>query len=700
MAIPAEIQRTRQVFLSSIRALAEALEAKDAYTAGHSKRVTEISVDIASAMNLSPAEIGGIRLAAMLHDIGKIGVRESVLNKQGELTPEEYAHVMEHCRIGRRILEPILRNTKVLEIVAHHHDHYDGGGAFPGLRGQEIPLGARIVAVADSVDAMASMRPYRPNLPPGEIVAQLRASSGTQFDSQVVTAFFATPVGAALLESARLAPISPAHPAEAPRPEAAPAANVGDELSSHHDAPAEVAADAQSVAGPLAREQIAPASPSPPAKPLVSREQVIQAVSTRHDVKALPFVTAELLELTSRPDSDTHAITQAILRDPMLVARVLKLANTAYYGSKGRVQTIEHAVVNIGLRAIREIVMAVTVVNLFQYKGVVGTLDRFALWRHNLASAVLCRAIAAKGGRVAGEDAFVSGLLHDLGIAILDNMFPDEYASCVAFARQRRILLVDAEQLFVDTDHPAVGLELSRVWKVDEKFRMPMGMHHKPWREILGSGSGACAAAAVKLADTLARATGAGIECDEFLEEVPDEVPALLNLTVRHVDAIIDALPMDLAELEAIFLMHEPVESYMLERRKPLAGVAGRRALFVSPSDRKVDVIRLLLSSSEAKTSSARDVFTGCAVEKPDLVVLRAPDEPALFDSLKQLRELAAAGAVGPVRVLVLGRDLGAAASVYPTDLTAAVLEPYSIPGLKEHLTALFSNAKTTPAAA
>ena len=145
-----QAQKIRNSFFNAMTALAYALEAKDKYTSGHSQRVAEISCEIAKDLRLSPEDISRIELAGRVHDIGKIGVRESALNKPGLLTDEEFNHVKIHPEAGERILVPIVEDAEILRIVRHHHERYDGTGHPDGLAGEQIPLGARILAVADS----------------------------------------------------------------------------------------------------------------------------------------------------------------------------------------------------------------------------------------------------------------------------------------------------------------------------------------------------------------------------------------------------------------------------------------------------------------------------------------------------------------------------------------------------------------------
>lgn len=184
--------RIEELFLEGVQTLAYALEAKDAYTKGHSARVAAYAGRIAGVLGLSEPDIQLIELGADLHDIGKIGVREAVLRKPSRLTEEEYRHIMEHAEIGERILTPLLKNApQVLAVVRSHHERVDGSGMPDGLAGDQIPLHARVVAVADGFDAMTTGRPYRPPRSVAEALEELRRGAGVQWDGAILDAFLA-----------------------------------------------------------------------------------------------------------------------------------------------------------------------------------------------------------------------------------------------------------------------------------------------------------------------------------------------------------------------------------------------------------------------------------------------------------------------------------------------------------------------------
>jgi len=182
----------QKLFLGTIRTLVHTVEARDHYTMGHSQRISQYAVALAKQLHLPPREVENLRLAGLLHDIGKIGVKDSVLNKPGPLTVEEYEHVKTHPLTTVRILVPIPELKEVILPVRHHHERYDGGGYPDGLSGEEIPLGARILAVVDAYDAMTSHRPHRRAFRPSEAQQEVERCMGSQFDPHIAKVFLDT----------------------------------------------------------------------------------------------------------------------------------------------------------------------------------------------------------------------------------------------------------------------------------------------------------------------------------------------------------------------------------------------------------------------------------------------------------------------------------------------------------------------------
>jgi putative nucleotidyltransferase with HDIG domain len=182
-------QDLKEAYVQFIGTLASALDARDPYTAGHSRRVSEKARAVAAAMQVNASESEFVRVGALLHDIGKIGITDAVLQKAGRLTEEEFEIIRQHPTIGRRIIEAIEAFRPYIPIVELHHENWDGSGYPMGLSAESVPLGARIVHVVDAYDAMTSDRPYRRGMSHEEALGVLKNFAGTQFDPEVVAVF-------------------------------------------------------------------------------------------------------------------------------------------------------------------------------------------------------------------------------------------------------------------------------------------------------------------------------------------------------------------------------------------------------------------------------------------------------------------------------------------------------------------------------
>jgi putative nucleotidyltransferase with HDIG domain len=179
----------RGLMMGLLHAMISAVDAKDTYTCGHSERVALLSRRLAKEARLTEHEVERIYMAGLLHDVGKIGVPEAVLQKAGKLTDEEFAEIKKHPEIGARILRDIKQIEDIIPGVLHHHERWDGRGYPMGLSGDSIPLMGRIICLADCFDAMTSSRTYRKALPLEHVLAEIKKCAGTQFDPALAEAF-------------------------------------------------------------------------------------------------------------------------------------------------------------------------------------------------------------------------------------------------------------------------------------------------------------------------------------------------------------------------------------------------------------------------------------------------------------------------------------------------------------------------------
>jgi putative nucleotidyltransferase with HDIG domain len=181
-----------QAVLDTVTSLAFAIDAKDHYTQGHSQKVSAYAALIAEALGMSDVEVEEVRLGAVLHDIGKVAIPEGILNKSGPLNPDEWDTMKSHVTFGAKILDPLTPLARIREMVLHHHEYFDGSGYPDSLSGEQIPLGARIIAVADAFDTITSDRTYKKARAATEALAELERCANAQFDGSIVALFVRT----------------------------------------------------------------------------------------------------------------------------------------------------------------------------------------------------------------------------------------------------------------------------------------------------------------------------------------------------------------------------------------------------------------------------------------------------------------------------------------------------------------------------
>lgn len=254
------------------------------------------------------------------------------------------------------------------------------------------------------------------------------------------------------------------------------------------------------------------------------------------DLPTLPSVLLTINKLLSNPRTSANEVGDAISSDQVIASKVLKLVNSAFYGFPGRVNTITHAIVILGFSTVKNIVLTTSILGAFSTRKNVGNFDLMGFWRHSVATGAIARLIAKETGYRAHEEAFIGGLLHDLGKLVLALHAPEEFGQCLEYALEKHCTFFDAERQLLGVTHTDLGRWLQERWNLPNDIAAVLVYHHgKPHL----AGSHARLVAIVQLADILARGLQMGHPCDQSMPILPMESWQTLNITARQIDSIL-----------------------------------------------------------------------------------------------------------------------------------------------------------------
>ena len=420
-----------QVFRELIRTLVSVIEHKDTFLKGHSERVSANCVLFSRKLSMPKEFTDAIYIAGLLYDIGMVYIPMEVIHKPDKLTPEEMELVKEHPKIAEKIMQHLSLFKNILPIIRHHHEAYDGGGYPDGLSGEQIPIGARIIAIADSYDAMTSERPHRAALSPTDALEQLRQRGGNTFDPRLVEEFNRFIIS---------------------RKESVPAAS--------ESAPA-------SEEGAKRNENIISGA---------VRDVVEAFKKGRIELPVFPIVIQKIQEVIKSPDCTLDDVARFIEQDQVLTLRLLSVANSAQYGGLGKIQTIKHAVARIGIKETQNIVSAIAMKSMFVTDDVQVKNMMEKLWIHTIATASLASAIGRKSNEKDPDMLFILGLTHDVGKVLL------LYALTMIFSKKRETQTLNVEYVMqrIQGIHASFGGALLQRWGFPEPMINAVAAHEAP----------------------------------------------------------------------------------------------------------------------------------------------------------------------------------------------------------------------------
>ncbi len=468
-------EKNFNVFSELIKTLVAVIEQKDDFIRGHADRVSSECVHFARTLKLPKQIVDKIYLAGLLHDIGMVCLPLEIVQKPEPLTDEEKKLIQGHPVIAENVLSHMSILQGVLGIIRYHHEAFDGSGYPEGLKGDEIPLESRIIAVVDSYCAMTSPRPQRPALSRDDALAEIQKGAGTQYDDRVVKLFFELMQG--------------------------------------------VEEETGAVAAAKKKKQ-----------PETIQEAVTYIIKKvkdgEIDLPVLPKVIQEIENVMKQPNSSIDDLAEVIERDAVVSVRLISVANSAVYRGADKIATVKQAVPRLGMQETRNTISAIATKSIYKTSDAQGMIVMEKLWMHALATAYSSRAIAEKTGLGEYEKYFLMGLIHDIGKVLLVKMLPE------VLPNEK----LDMQNMLdgIQEVHAAFGATLLEEWGFTPEYVKVAEAHdgHK-FSEATKKG-----VLVVNLANSMTRTMGYSVIADEELQASTLESAKLLGLEAEDLNGI------------------------------------------------------------------------------------------------------------------------------------------------------------------
>lgn len=453
-----------------IKTLASLIEEKDAFLRGHAERVAARGVALARYLQLPPAQMRHIYLAGLLHDVGMVCLPHDLLGKPNAISDDERLVMEQHPVIAERILSPLSLVQECLPAIRHHHEAFDGSGYPDGLRGEEIPAAARMLAIVDGYEAMTASRPHRTAMPAGRALGEVLGSAGRRYDPALVKRFVDF-MGAAEKVQPTTADV------EEPAPEA--------------------------VVDPGSESRLG------------GRDLVLELVSRLKDgvpeLPVLPAVAARILKGFDNPTTSTDKLVSMVEMDAVLTIGVITAANSAWHGGIDKIVSVRKAVPRLGFEESRKAVASTANLHIFRNRNrrFIALMEQ--LWLHSLACAYASREIGRATKIGDEDDVFLMGLMHDVGKLPLLKIL------CRIDDRQGQSLDIGEVLKSIQDVHGSFGAAILKRWGFAREFQRVASLHDKrQFTNMTDKG-----VLIVHIANRIAHQAGFGLEAGDSAE-APD----------------------------------------------------------------------------------------------------------------------------------------------------------------------------------
>lgn len=559
-------------FLDTIRTFSSLLEKRDQSMGSHSKRVAVTCLGICNKLDLRENIRQDIETGALLHDIGKIGIPDAILRRSAnffeisKLTDEERRIVRLHPITGQEAVEMIEMLNPVSLIIRHHHEQFNGTGYPDQLSGYNIPLGSRIITVADAFDKVVyGVEKGKRAVARKVIMEHLKRNAGILYDPDVVNAFLEYAAEQEDVDNKLKERVIPISEMQSGMTLSRDLFTTGGILlvsqnttvsdadyiritrfrqrkavmdTVHIYVPDAEAVPAVDVAPPV--EQKIPAIKVEVFPQEVNRENILNfkrvkdVIDKTTDLGTLSSVYHTAISLLNDPSSTRRDIAAVLKQDPAIVAKMLRVVNSPLFAFSRRITAIEDAIPLLGFNEIRNIVTSVSVITQFAGKGS-DVFDRPAFWKHSAACAIVCKILAHKLKVASEEEYFTAALLHDLGKLVFDQLFEEEFHRVITLVEVESLSMRDAERMVFGRSHQAVGEYLLRKWKIPDILVDSVLYHHNPKDSKVDP----FLVSSVHAADIVVHILGIGQSGERHVPELDDFAHQQLGLGKEDIEILI-----------------------------------------------------------------------------------------------------------------------------------------------------------------
>ena len=508
---------TDNIVKELIKTLSNIIEEKDVFVKGHTDRVAGNCVRFATQLGLPKNEINQIYLAALLHDIGMIFLPETIIRKVDKLTPDEIQLTKKHPQLSEKILSPLTFLKGALPIIRHHHETFDGHGYPDGLKGEDIPIGARILCIVDTYDILTYGPPRRPTLSPQRALEVMEKKAGQRFDHTLLRDFIS------FIKSSQPASKETEKELEAEKEtKVIESADEEKEIKEKFDF--EKSADKKLIQETIAR--------------IVKKFK-----EGRIELPVLSKVVQEIQRVMSKQSSTVDDLAKVIEKDAVISVKVIAAANSPFYRGTEKVRTVNVAIPRLGFKETQSVVTAIANKNLYQTKDTRFNALMEKLWLHSLATAYCARNIAEMALMADREKFFLMGLVHDIGKVLLLKALSETSTNVSSLETE------DVVKTIQDI-HTNFGGAILRRWGFTEDFVRIALLHEGPTyadttdKDVL----------IVNLANNLAHNMGYHLNGEESEKDISSlDSSRLLEMDSLALEKMSDAIKKQMQETISIF---------------------------------------------------------------------------------------------------------------------------------------------------